>query len=135
MELRKKYRMTRQRQVVLEVLRKTTSHPTADEVYIMAREKLPNISLGTVYRNLETLTEQGLIKRIELADDRMRFDGNTEIHYHICCIRCGRVEDVPAEPFGAIEDIAKSISDYRITGHHIEFAGICPECQQKEKNA
>jgi Fur family transcriptional regulator, ferric uptake regulator len=92
------FRMTRQRQVILEQLREVCSHPTADEVYGMVRRRLPRISLGTVYRNLEMLVKAGLIRRLDMAGRQRRYDGNVEHHYHVRCSRCGCVGDVMRGP-------------------------------------
>lgn len=128
----KKYRMTNQRRVILEEVRKVNTHPTADEVYEMVRKRLPRISMGTVYRNLEILSTLGLIQRIGPATAQMRFDGTTKNHYHIRCIRCGRVDDAPVQPVQNIENTIRESSDYTIVGHRVEFIGICPACREKE---
>lgn len=128
-----KFRITRQRQVILEELRKVTTHPTADEVCQMVRQKLPHISLGTVYRNLELLAEHGLIQKIELAGSQRRFDGNVENHYHIHCKRCARVDDLPVRPFPIKENDYSSATDFQITGHRVEFFGLCPECKNQRE--
>jgi Fur family ferric uptake transcriptional regulator len=123
-EAGQKYRMTHQRQVILDEIRKVNTHPTADEVYELVRKRLPRISLGTVYRNLEILSARG--------SQQMRFDGVTKDHYHLRCISCGRVEDAPMISVGDLEDAVRNQSDYSITGHRLEFLGICPECRGKE---
>jgi Fur family ferric uptake transcriptional regulator len=129
-EAGQKYRMTHQRQVILDEIRKVNTHPTADEVYELVRKRLPRISLGTVYRNLEILSARGLIKRIGPASQQMRFDGVTKDHYHLRCISCGRVEDAPMISVGDLEDAVRNQSDYSITGHRLEFLGICPACKK-----
>jgi Fe2+ or Zn2+ uptake regulation protein len=126
-----KYRMTNQRQVILEEIQKVNTHPTADEVYEIVRRRLPRISLGTVYRNLEILSACGLIQKIGPLSSQMRFDGITKNHYHLRCNYCGRVEDAPIESIDDIENAVRSLSDYNIIGHKLEFIGICPECRQK----
>jgi Fur family ferric uptake transcriptional regulator len=123
--------MTRQRGVILEELRGVNSHPTADEVYKMARRRLPRISLGTVYRNLEILSESGMIGKLELGGTQKRFDGNVEKHYHVRCVRCGCIEDVPVEPLTDIEDAVRQVCDYEIIGSRLEFIGICPKCKEE----
>jgi len=122
--------MTHQRRVILDELKKVTSHPTADKVYEMVRQQLPRISLGTVYRNLEVLSKCGMIQKLELGGNQRRFDGNTKNHYHVRCIRCGRVDDVPVEPVTMFEDALRKVSDYEITGHRLEFVGLCPQCKK-----
>lgn len=121
-------RMTKQRQVILEELCKLKSHPTADEMYQILRKKMPRISLGTVYRNLEILSDCGIIQKIDVGGTQKRFDGNADIHYHIRCIHCDKVEDIDIEPNNKIETIAHQMSKYTILRHHTEFIGICPSC-------
>jgi Fur family ferric uptake transcriptional regulator len=129
----RKLRMTRQRKVILEEIRKVRTHPTADEVYEMVRRRIPRISMGTVYRDLDILSEYGMIQK--LGGQQRRFDGNMQNHYHVRCISCGRVEDVPMRPLERIEDSAHKICGYEIRGHSLEFIGLCPECKRKEKRA
>jgi len=127
----RKFMMTRQRVVILEELRRVNSHPTANEVYEMARRRLPRISLGTVYRNLEILSESGMIGKLELGGTQKRFDGNVEKHYHVRCVRCGCIGDVPMEPFTGIENAFRRVCDYKIVGSRLEFIGICPGCKEE----
>jgi len=127
-----KYRMTNQRQVILEEIQKVNTHPTADEVYEIVRRRLPRISLGTVYRNLEILSACGLIQKIGPVSSQMRFDGITKNHYHLRCIYCGKVEDAPIETVDKLENVIREKSDYIIIGHKLEFIGICPKCREKE---
>ena len=122
-------RMTKQRQTILDELCKLKSHPTADEMYQILRKKMPRISLGTVYRNLEILSDCGMIQKIDVGGTQKRFDGNASPHYHIRCIRCNKVEDIDIEPNKKIENTAHHISNYTVLRHHTEFIGICPACQ------
>jgi len=124
--------MTRQRRVILEVLEKLNSHPTADEVYEAVRERLPRISLSTVYHNLELLCDRGMIQMLEVGCSKKHFDCDTRDHYHVRCARCGRVENLPIEPFSYLERALRHLSDYEVTGHKLELIGICPQCRQKE---
>jgi Fur family ferric uptake transcriptional regulator len=121
-------RMTRQRQVILEELRKVNTHPSADEIYEMVRKRLPRISLGTVYRNLEILAESGEIQKLENGCNLKRFDGVAEDHYHIRCLDCDRVVDAPpgSEVFLSYE--LKGAANFKIAGHKLEFIGICHTC-------
>jgi len=121
-------RMTRQRQVILEELRKVNTHPSADKIYEMVRKRLPRISLGTVYRNLEILSASGEIQKIELGCTSKRFDGIADNHYHIRCLHCDRVVDAPADFDVAVNHDLKSATDFKIIGHRLEFIGICPDC-------
>lgn len=125
-----KLRMTRQRQVILEELRNTNLHPTADEVYELVRKRLPRISLGTVYRNLEILSGAGIIQKLEIGGTQKRFDGKPGNHYHVRCIRCGRAEDIPVKSAAVIEDAFRDVCDYQITGHQLVLTGLCPKCKE-----
>lgn len=122
------FRMTRQRSIILEELRSVDSHPSADEIYEMVRRRLPRISLGTVYRNLEILCELEEIQKIEAGGTLKRFDGNPEPHYHIRCIGCGRIADAPVAPFIHGGEAIHEVTDYKIIGHRFEFLGVCPKC-------
>ena len=130
MQVHPKLRMTRQRRVILEELRKVKTHPSADEVYEMVRKRLPRISLGTVYRNLEVLSESGDIQKLEPGSSLKRFDGNPSEHFHIRCIHCDRIADAAIE-HGLKVDLEKvNSSDFEIIGHRLEFYGLCPECSK-----
>jgi Fur family ferric uptake transcriptional regulator len=122
-------RMTRQREVVLQTVRSTMDHPTADWVYRRARRRLPRIGLGTVYRNLKALAAQGLIREIHAGGQPARFDANTGRHYHIRCLGCGRVNDLPLSVDTRLEEEAGRAMNYRILGHAVEVHGLCPGCQ------
>jgi Fur family ferric uptake transcriptional regulator len=126
-----KLRITPQRQVILEELRMADSHLTADEVYKMVRARLPRISLGTVYRNLEILSRLGMIYKLELGGMQKRFDGKTQDHYHLRCVRCGRIEDVPLEPQTGLEESVEALTDHKVLGHRLEFIGLCLTCREQ----
>ena len=125
------YRMTRQREVILEEIRRAKLHPSADEVYEMVRKRLPRISLGTVYRNLDILSELGEIQKLELGGDIKRFDWDTKKHYHVRCLQCGRVDNAPIAPLREIEDELYGTTVYTIIGHRLEFEGLCPRCTRE----
>ena len=126
-------RMTRQRQVILDLLREDYSHPTASEIYEKVRRRMPQISLGTVYRNLEILSEQGFIRKLELTGAQKRFDGTLSEHYHVRCLKCGQVGDVDMKTITALEENLSDVCDYDIVGHRLEFIGLCPKCKTDKK--
>lgn len=128
-----KHRLTRQRRVVLEEIRKLDTHPTASELWLLVRKRLPKISLGTVYRNLEVLSEQGFIIRLDLGCDQRRFDGTVRTHYHVRCENCGKVCDIALKPLPNIEEEAQKLTNFAVHGHTLEFCGICPECQKRAR--
>jgi len=127
----KNFRITPQRKVILQEIQKATDHQTADEIYELVRRHLPRISLGTVYRNLEFLRELGMIQKVALGGTPSLFEGNTKDHYHIRCLSCGRVDDLPIEPQTEAEETVIGVTDYEITGHRLEVVGLCPECSNK----
>lgn len=127
-ELDKNMRLTSQRQVILEELRKVKSHPTANEVFDMVRKRLPRIGLGTVYRNLELLADKGIIRKLEVGGELKRFDGDTSPHYHIRCVKCNRVEDIFIKRNLDLEKNAATCCKYKILDHHVQFSGICSSC-------
>jgi len=127
----KNRRITKQRQVILEEVRKLNTHPSADEIYKVVRRRLPRISLGTVYRNLEILAQMEEIQKLELSGSLKRYDWNTNKHYHIRCVRCNRVDDAPIAPMNQLEDELYEATVFEIIGHNLEFTGLCPECSKK----
>jgi len=127
-------RLTTQRQIILEELSKVKTHPTASEVYDMVRKRLPRIGLGTVYRNLELMAENGMIVKLEVGGTQKRFDATTDAHYHIRCSCCGRVDDIDVPVLDSLVDAAAENSSYQIIGHHIEFTGICSKCREEENS-
>jgi Fur family ferric uptake transcriptional regulator len=126
----KKERNTEQRRVILEELQKLTSHPTATDLYEVVRNRLPKISLGTVYRNLELLAKNNIIQKLDLSGQEARFDGNVSRHYHVRCVRCERVDDLADIPADGSTNHFTSSSGYEILGYRIEFYGVCPKCTE-----
>jgi Fur family transcriptional regulator, peroxide stress response regulator len=124
-------RLTGPRRVVLDVLRSTESHPTAEWVHRVVRRRLPRVSLGTVYRNLRLLVGEGLVA--EIPGPHARFDANLEAHHHFTCVRCRRILDVDgplAEPQAeALRGRIAARTGLAITHQRIEFFGRCPQCQ------
>ena len=130
MQHRNNIRLTNQRKVIIEELRQLQTHPTADELYEIVRRRLPHISLGTVYRNLEFLAGKGIIRKLEIGGAQKRFDGDLDIHQHIRCTECGRIDDLPAGT--AVTRCDREILEntgYEIIERRVEFIGICPGCR------
>lgn len=124
-------RMTNQREVILRELRTSKKHLTADELYERVKKDMPRISLATVYRNLEILSEAGMIQKLEISGRQKRFDYDTELHDHIYCVQCHRVDNLKMEHGSINDEVLSRISNYDVTGYRLEFAGICPECKKK----
>ena len=115
------HKTSKKRDSIFSVLDKKNYHPTADEVYYQVREKFPGISLGTVYRNLELLSDQGLIKVVGIGGKQRRYEGNIEEHYHLKCVSCGLLEDPPVETISFPDDVLAERRDFQIVGHNLEF--------------
>ncbi len=116
----------------MDELLKVRTHPTAYEVYGMVRKAMPQISLGTVYRNLEQLSASGKIQRLSFGSGKRRYDRNPETHHHLCCLECGRVDDLPPEVEieEALSTMLGEVCGYRVTGVSVEIYGRCPACRQ-----
>lgn len=121
-------RYSRQRESIIEYLRSTNEHPTAETVYQHVRVQLPKVSLGTVYRNLSQLASAGEILRFPSIDGVDHFDADTASHYHFICNTCGRIQDVPMAPLSDITRLAGAGIDGEITGHAVTFYGHCSDC-------
>ncbi|GHS97451.1 transcriptional repressor [Synergistales bacterium] len=121
-------RSTIQRALTLETVKKLQRHVTADEVYDTIVKKYPNISRGTVYRNLNVLSELGEIRKIEIPSEAVRYDYLCHEHYHVICIKCGQIFDVEMEFIPDLEVRIKDTHGFEFTGHDIIFKGICLEC-------
>ena len=123
-----KTRMTNQRRVILEELRKVHTHPTVDELYTIVKARMPHISLGTVYRNLDLLTETGEVLKLDSAGTMRRYDGRIEPHRHVRCRVCGRIGDIfEAEEEPSLSHL--SVPGFTVTAVRVEYDGICDECR------
>lgn len=123
---------SRQREMIVRFLQSRKDHPTADVVYSNVREVYPNISLGTVYRNLQLLTEIGQIQKIHVGDGAEHFDADTSLHYHFACDRCGKVIDFEMDSIDDVVEIASRKFPGKITGHKTVFYGLCETCLETE---
>ncbi len=134
MEITKTRRNSRQRQVILEELRKHKSHPTATSLYRIVRKRLPRISLGTIYRNLEVLSRERVINKLGPGGSEARFDGDIDRHYHIRCNQCGKIDDLYDFSLNRMNKKPEKLNGYLVLGHHFEFVGICPDCQKNKRS-
>ncbi len=128
-----KLNYSRQREAILDYLCHTTSHPTAEEVYTHIQSIYPNISLGTVYRNLVLLVEHGQVLKIQ-GDECDHFDGQTKPHYHFLCDTCHRVYDVEMSPLSELEHDAACHFPGKIRGHNVLFYGVCDSCMNSQQS-
>lgn len=127
-------RFSKKRQAILDFLSSTTSHPTAEWIYLRLKPEYPDLSLATVYRNLIQLKETGLICSVGTVDGHERFDANTTPHPHIVCLYCGKTDDVPnvSIPDSLIESVTNNTS-YTVSGAELRFTGICADCMKRSE--
>ena len=122
-------RLTPQRQAVLDVLRTSSDHPTAQDVIDRVRRASPGVGAATVYRTLNLLVASGQALELALGDAAARYDANTARHDHVVCVRCGAAADVDAPlPARLAREVAE-VSGFAVTGHDLKFTGLCPTCQ------
>jgi len=121
------HRFTRQRQIILEEVRKRASHPNAAQIYEAVRRHIPNVSLGTVYRGLGLLAELGLIRRLE-HEDSSRFDANLNEHYHLICTSCKQIFDIDTSIVEKLNTDGLEADGFKINGLRLELHGLCPSC-------
>ena len=125
-------RNTVQKEIVFQAVRKLGNHATADEIFALVNSEYPSVSRGTVYRNLGVLAEEGKISKVEIPSEADHYDHVTDCHYHVICVKCGRVFDVDID---ILPDLTEKIKDKRgfdYIGYSLVFRGICPECKEKE---
>ncbi len=125
-------RMTEQRRVLLDTLSSVDSHPTAAELYEMVRDRLPDISQGTVYRNLRRLHELGYVQKLDYGPGASHFDATVKPHYHLRCRECECVIDldIEREPVPGIERAQNAATNWEVIEHRVEFLGVCPKCRK-----
>ncbi len=125
-----KRRYSKQRECILNALQKTKSHPSANTIYDMVREEIPNISLGTVYRNLAQLVAEGMILKIDAGDGMEHYDGYNSPHYHMFCKCCKSVSDIEIQYHADLDEAAAKSSGGEIEYHNVIFAGTCKNCKK-----
>jgi Fur family peroxide stress response transcriptional regulator len=124
-------RMTKQRKVIKEILCNTKEHPTAEIIYEEAKKILPDIGLGTVYRNLQVLVEEGSVLELNCDKRYSRYDGNVVPHAHFVCEKCNRVYDLDIDVNDNLISLANDNFSGTINSCKLEFYGVCEHCQDK----
>lgn len=129
-------RSSKQKEAILSVLGSTRTHPTAQWIYEHARNVLPRLSLGTVYRNLKVLCELGEVDELRYGKYPSRYEIHANRHHHVLCVVCGRVDDVTCDDVREHLAAAARRSCYEMVGHHVQVLGVCPACQAaRDRNA
>ena len=125
-------KITPQRLEIFRELAASTEHPSAEQIFERIRKRMPTISLDTVYRSLATLNESGVVARVEVLDDRSRYDANTDHHHHFVCVRCHRVMDFYWPGFDKLPLPAEVKDLGQVDKPHAEIRGICQSCLKKK---
>ena len=128
-------RNTVQRDLIYKVVCDSSDHPSAEVVYDRARAVMPNISLGTVYRNLKLLVALGKVREIPLGPGGSRFDKTVVAHAHFRCRLCGEVTDAEVDSIDALAEELRAGSGYEAESTEVMFTGVCVKCREKEKKA
>lgn len=132
------YKLTPQREATVRVLLEhEDDHLSAEDVYLLVKEKSPEIGLATVYRTLELLTELKVVDKINFGDGVSRYDlrqeGATHFHHHLVCLECGAVDEIMEDLLEEVEEIIERDWQFKVKDHRLTFHGICKECQEKQK--
>ena len=125
---------SKQREKILDILTNNAVHPTAEQMLNFLEKEGSNVGITTLYRNLNQLSEAGVIKKIEGLDSSAHFDHNTFEHYHFICEKCKRVFDIPSDVAPNLVKNTQSATGFDITNYDIVFHGICSECKKRKEN-
>jgi Fe2+ or Zn2+ uptake regulation protein len=124
------FHFTRQRAAVFDFLRGMDHHPTAEEVYLGVKNRLPKVSLATVYKNLEALIEAGVASKLNYGDGSARYDIRTDHHHHLRCLECGRMWDLEATENSEWLKAIKPAPGFKVSDYRLELLGTCQACRQ-----
>ncbi len=128
---RSPYRRSKQRERILELLRSTDTHPTANWLFGKLKKEFPSLSMGTIYRNIGILVQQGLIGRIAFGSTFDRLDANVTDHYHFICEKCNAIFDLKLPVERGLEKQVPAAEGFVVHRHAVEFYGLCPKCAKK----
>lgn len=121
---------THQREVIFQVLMEMRNHPSPEIIYEKVRERIPSISLGTVYKNIKTFLDAGLLREVSLHHGTLRLETNVRPHHHLVCTRCKSIVDIDSEEVSSIQLKRKPPKGFRLDGYNIEFFGLCSDCSK-----
>ena len=125
---KKELAMTEQQAMIVKIIGDADRHLTADEIFSCAREVMPQIAIGTVYRTLKILSDQGKIRRLPMADSPDRYDKNMHPHDHMTCNECGRFLDIDTE---GVQRLIEDEAHIKVSQYELLVHGLCPECKRK----
>lgn len=124
-------KLTPQRYAIYEMLARSEAHPTVDEIYQAVKQVFPMLSLNTVYYTLSALKDAGLLAEVPVQHAPARFDANMEIHHHLVCLGCGKLEDVYDDSLDRLTLTGQNARGYEIRSHRVEFRGYCGDCRKR----
>jgi Fur family transcriptional regulator, peroxide stress response regulator len=130
---RKALAVTHQRLVIYRVLASREDHPSPELIYSEVRREIPSISLGTVYKNIKTLTEAGLLREVSLPHESLRVDANLDPHHHLICEKCKSVRDLPEADLGPVRPRRRLPEGFEVHRYRVEVVGLCERCARTEK--
>lgn len=125
-------RFSKQRQIIYDAIMNNPVHPSADVIYNLLRDEYPNLSLGTVYRNLSVLADMGMIKKIVSGSQVEHYDGDTSMHYHMICEKCNNLYDVFSDNAEDLLPVIQKMTKHKLNGYELVLNGICEKCAKKE---
>ena len=132
---RRGFRITPQRTEVFREVACTDDHPDAEAILKRVRRRIPNVSLDTIYRVLYRLEDEGLIARVQVSSDRLRFDGNADNHHHFVCSRCGTIRDFTSDEVDRLRMPAEVQEWGEVEERHLQIRGVCRECLKKRNQS
>ncbi|KRK71393.1 Fur family transcriptional regulator [Lacticaseibacillus nasuensis] len=122
-------RVTPQRDAIIQFMIASTAHPTAEQIYDALSPQFPHMSVATIYNNLKLLAELNLVEEMNSTDSATHFDFALEPHYHAICTNCGKIFDFSYPGLNDVEQVAAEKTGFKVSGHHLEVYGLCPDCQ------
>jgi Fe2+ or Zn2+ uptake regulation protein len=132
MKTDKGYRKTNQRAMILSIVQEADSHLTAGEIFERVRQRDPRVAYGTVYRTMHLLARHGEVQELSFADQSSRYDARVDRHDHVHCTSCGLLVDVDVPVALIARHVAEEQSGFAVANHHTMFAGVCPDCRNKQ---
>ena len=129
----KGFKLTPQRLAMLKFLDGNTNHPAAEDIYKHIKSACPTVSFATVYNTLQVLRDKGEVLEITIDPQKKHYDPNTKPHHHIICLECSKIVDILEDYSGTLRLPHNIVEEFKPAGNHINFYGICRQCQKKER--